>query len=198
MEKELEKENEELEEVVETTAQIEQLEEAETITANTSEEPAPEPAEEPSEEPSEEPAPEPQPEEAKVTKEKKPNAFSRWLKAGERIKELQSSVDTLENELEDKEEALEILNEKNEALETDLATATEQINKFAKELEELDTVEETVAALGFEAADLPAIETAEEEMSRDELWEAYQSLSLEAKNEFYQKHRATMATSGLN
>ena len=190
MEKELKKENEELEETVVSTAQIEQPEEAETITANTSEDPAPEP--------SEEPEPEPAPETVEANQEKKPNAFSRWLKAGDRIKELQSSVDTLENELEDKEEALEVLNEKNQAMEIDLAKATEQINQFAKELEELDTVEETVAALGFEAADLPAIETAEEEMSRDELWEAYQSLSLEAKNEFYQKHRATMATSGLN
>ena len=104
----------------------------------------------------------------------------------------------MENELEDKEEALEVLNEKNQATEEALAEATQQINQFAKELEELATVEETVAALGFEAADLPAIQTAEEEMSRTELWEAYQSLSLEAKNEFYQKHRATMATSGLN
>tara|TARA_R110000824_G_scaffold204316_1_gene389012 strand:- start:8518 stop:9033 length:516 start_codon:yes stop_codon:yes gene_type:complete len=171
MEKDLKNENEALEEAVEITAQIEQPEEAETITANTSED---------------------------LTPEKKPNAFSRWLKAGERIKELKSSVDTLENELEDKEEALEVLNEKNQATEEALAEATQQINQFAKELEELATVEETVAALGFEAADLPAIQTAEEEMSRTELWEAYQSLSLEAKNEFYQKHRATMATSGLN
>tara|TARA_R100000656_G_scaffold17412_2_gene16322 strand:+ start:451 stop:1029 length:579 start_codon:yes stop_codon:yes gene_type:complete len=192
MEKELKNENEGLEETVETIVQIEQPEEAETITANTSEDPAPEPSEEP------EPEPEPAPETVEATQEKKPNAFSRWLKAGERIKELQSSVDTLGNELEDKEEALEVLNEKNQATEEALGEATQQINQFAKELEELATVEETVAALGFEAADLPAIQTAEEEMSRTELWEAYQSLSLEAKNEFYQKHRATMATSGLN
>jgi len=170
----------EIEEVEEVEAV--QVEETETETANTAEEIVDQ---------------EPLADSAEVA-EKKPNAFSRWLKAGETIKELEANVDTLENELIEKDEAFEALNEKHLEAEEALNQAASQIEKMAEEIKELNTVEETVAALGFEPADLPTIETAEEHMSRAELWEAYNQLPLEAKNEFYQKHRAVMSTSGIN
>lgn len=130
--------------------------------------------------------------------EKKPNAFTRWLKSGETIKELEATIDTLENALIEREEIFEALNSKFEITEKALSEATSEIEKMAAQIKELDTVEETVAALGFEPANLPAVETAEEHMSRAELWEVYNELPLEQKNEFYQKHRAIMSTSGIN
>lgn len=130
--------------------------------------------------------------------EKKPNAFTRWLKSGETIKELEATVDTLENAILEREELFEALNAKCQETENALNEATNEIEKMADQIKELDTVEETVAALGFEPADLPAVETAEEHMSRAELWEVYNELPLEQKNEFYQKHRAIMSTSGIN
>lgn len=130
--------------------------------------------------------------------EKKPNAFTRWLKSGETIKELEATVDTLENAILEREELFEALNAKCQETENALNEATTEIEKMADQIKELDTVEETVAALGFEPANLPAVETAEEHMSRAELWEVYNELPLEQKNEFYQKHRAIMSTSGIN
>ena len=130
--------------------------------------------------------------------EKKPNAFTRWLKSGETIKELEATIDTLENAILEREELFEALNAKCQETENALNEATSEIEKMADQIKELDTVEETVAALGFEPADLPAVETAEEHMSRAELWEVYNELPLEQKNEFYQKHRAIMSTSGIN
>lgn len=130
--------------------------------------------------------------------EKKPNAFTRWLKSGETIKELEATVDTLENAILEREELFEALNLKCQETENALNEATSEIEKMADQIKELDTVEETVAALGFEPANLPAVETAEEHMSRAELWEVYNELPLEQKNEFYQKHRAIMSTSGIN
>jgi len=130
--------------------------------------------------------------------EKKPNAFTRWLKSGETIKELEATIDTLENAILEKEELFEALNSKCQETENALNEAINEIEKMANQIKELDTVEETVAALGFEPADLPAVETAEEHMSRAELWEVYNELPLEQKNEFYQKHRAIMSTSGIN
>jgi peptidoglycan hydrolase CwlO-like protein len=130
--------------------------------------------------------------------EKKPNAFTRWLKSGETIKELEATIDTLENAILEREELFEALNAKCQETENALNEATSEIEKMANQIKELDTVEETVAALGFEPADLPAVETAEEHMSRAELWEVYNELPLEQKNEFYQKHRAIMSTSGIN
>lgn len=130
--------------------------------------------------------------------EKKPNAFTRWLKSGETIKELEATIDTLENAILEREELFEALNAKCQETENALNEATNEIEKMADQIKELDTVEETVAALGFEPADLPAVETAEEHMSRAELWEVYNELPLEQKNEFYQKHRAIMSTSGIN
>lgn len=130
--------------------------------------------------------------------EKKPNAFTRWLKSGETIKELEATIDTLENAILEREELFEALNAKCQETENALNEATSEIEKMADQIKELDTVEETVAALGFEPANLPAVETAEEHMSRAELWEVYNELPLEQKNEFYQKHRAIMSTSGIN
>ena len=130
--------------------------------------------------------------------EKKPNAFTRWLKSGETIKELEATVDTLENAILEREELFEALNLKCQETENALNEATSEIEKMADQIKELDTVEETVAALGFEPANLPAVETAEEHMSRAELCEVYNELPLEQKNEFYQKHRAIMSTSGIN
>lgn len=130
--------------------------------------------------------------------EKKPNAFTRWLKSGETIKELEATIDTLENAILEREELFEALNAKCQETENALNEATTEIEKMADQIKELDTVEETVAALGFEPANLPAVETAEEHMSRAELWEVYNELPLEQKNEFYQKHRAIMSTSGIN
>ena len=130
--------------------------------------------------------------------EKKPNAFTRWLKSGETIKELEATIDTLENAILEREELFEALNAKCQETENALNEATNEIEKMANQIKELDTVEETVAALGFEPANLPAVETAEEHMSRAELWEVYNELPLEQKNEFYQKHRAIMSTSGIN
>ena len=69
--------------------------------------------------------------------EKKPNAFTRWLKSGETIKELEATIDTLENAILEREELFEALNAKCQETKMHLMRPQMRLKKWLTKLRNL-------------------------------------------------------------
>ena len=126
---------------------------------------------------------------------RKPGAFSRWLS---RLAKANKPANTFTKpKTKAKPEAPVDYTEKLEEIKTLKAQLKDKELEIAGMQERLDgggDVALTIASLGFEPSQLPVVETADESMTRSELWDVYNSLSLEEKNSFYSKHRKEMMT----
>ena len=122
----------------------------------------------------------------KTSLTKKKGAFSRWLNNLTKVKAPENTFTKPEVKPVDDAELIE--------LKAKLEEKDEIIKDLQGRLDAGGDVAITLAALGFEPADLPAQECMDETMNREELWQHYNKLPVDERNAFYQKHRKEMST----